>query len=116
MARVNNPDNIDLINAKVKKLFNENYTGQRNQNFLFPFSDMHLHGEFVNGKSVGGDIERIYLFIALAFGILFVACINFMNMATAKSEHRAKEVGIKKTIGATRSSLLKLWYSLLLLR
>jgi ABC-type antimicrobial peptide transport system permease subunit len=106
MARVNNPDNIDLINAKVKKLFNENYTGQRNQNFLFPFSDMHLHGEFVNGKSVGGDIERIYLFIALAFGILFVACINFMNMATAKSEHRAKEVGIKKTIGATRSSLV----------
>lgn len=106
MARVNDPANIELINAKVKKLFNENYTAQRNENFLFPLTDIHLHGEFLNGKSIGGDIERIYLFIALAFGILLVACINFMNMATAKSERRAKEVGIKKTIGATRGSLV----------
>jgi putative ABC transport system permease protein len=106
MVKVNDPANIDLINSKVKKLFNENYTAQRNENFLFPLADTHLHGEFLNGKSVGGDIERIYLFMALAFGILLVACINFMNMATAKSERRAKEVGIKKTIGATRSSLV----------
>lgn len=106
MAKVNDPANIELINAKVKKLFNENYTAQRNENFLFPLTDIHLHGEFLNGKSIGGDIERIYLFIALAFGILLVACINFMNMATAKSERRAKEVGIKKTIGATRGSLV----------
>ena len=106
MARINDPANIDLINSKVKKLFNENYHDQRNENFLFPLSDKHLHGEFLNGKSVGGDIERIYLFIALAFGILLVACINFINMATAKSERRAKEVGIRKTIGATRSSLI----------
>ncbi|SDZ90289.1 ABC transporter permease [Pedobacter hartonius] len=106
MARVNDPDKIDLVNAKVKKLFNANYTDQRNENFLFPLSDKHLHGEFMNGKSVGGDIARIYLFMALAFGILLVACINFINMATAKSERRAKEVGIRKTIGATRSSLI----------
>ena len=106
MARVNNPANIDLINAKVKKLFNENYKDQKNENFLFPLADMHLYGEFQHGRSVGGDIERIYLFLALAFGILLVACVNFMNMATAKSERRAKEVGIRKTIGATRSSLI----------
>ncbi|RQO74730.1 cell division protein FtsX [Pedobacter sp. KBW06] len=106
MVKVNDPANIDLINSKVKKLFNENYTAQKNENFLFPLADNHLHGEFLNGKSVGGDIERIYLFVALAFGILLVACINFMNMATAKSERRAKEVGIKKTIGATRVSLV----------
>ncbi|WP_448634619.1 FtsX-like permease family protein [Pedobacter panaciterrae] len=106
IAKVNNGAKLDLINSKVKKLFNETYTDQRNENFLFPFSDLHLHGEFLNGKSVGGEIERIYLFIALAFGILLIACINFMNMATAKSERRAKEVGIKKTIGATRGSLV----------
>lgn len=106
IAKVNNPANIDLINSKVKKLFNENYTAQRNENFLYPFADNHLYGEFLNGKSIGGDIERIYLFVALAFGILLVACINFMNMSTAKSERRAKEVGIKKTIGATRNSLV----------
>jgi putative ABC transport system permease protein len=106
MARVNDPGNIDLINTKVKKLFNENYKAQKNENFLFPLKDKHLYGEFLNGRSVGGNIERIYLFLALAFGILLVACINFMNMATAKSERRAKEVGIRKTIGATRSSLV----------
>lgn len=106
MAKVNNPANIDLINSKVKKLFNETYTAQKSENFLFPLPDRHLYGEFLNGKSIGGEIERIYLFIALAFGILLVACINFMNMATAKSERRAKEVGIKKTIGATRGSLI----------
>jgi putative ABC transport system permease protein len=106
MAKVNNPALLDRINAKVKKLFNENFKESRNENFLFPLADLHLHGEFVNGKSAGGDIERIYLFLGLAFGILLIACINFMNMATAKSERRAKEVGIKKTIGATRASLI----------
>ncbi|WP_276088076.1 ABC transporter permease [Pedobacter sp. JY14-1] len=106
MAKVNNPAKLDDINAKVGKLFNENYKDQKNQNFLFPIADLHLHGEFLNGKSVGGDISRVRLFIALAIGILAIACINFMNMATAKSERRAKEVGIKKTIGATRFSLM----------
>jgi putative ABC transport system permease protein len=106
IAKVNDKGKLDLINAKVKKLFNETYTKERNENFLFPFADTHLFGKFVNGKSVGGDIERIYLFIALAFGILLIACINFMNMATAKSERRAKEVAIKKTMGATRGSLI----------
>lgn len=106
MATVDNPDKIDLINAKVMKLFNENYKDQKAQNFLFPFADTHLHGEFMNGKSVGGEIKRVYLFISLALGILIIACINFMNMATARSARRAKEVGIKKTIGATRGSLV----------
>jgi len=106
MAKVNDAHQLDMINTKVGKLFNENYKDQRNENFLFPMADLHLHGEFLNGKSVGGNIGRIYLFMALAVGILAIACINFMNMATAKSERRAKEVGIKKTIGATRSSLV----------
>jgi putative ABC transport system permease protein len=106
IAKLNHNYNLDLINSKVKKLFNENYTEQKNENFLFPFADTHLYGKFLNGKSIGGDIERIYLFIALGFGILLIACINFMNMTTAKSERRAKEVGIKKTMGATRSSLI----------
>lgn len=106
IAKVNDKAKLNLINSKVKKLFNQIYTKERNQNFLFPFSDTHLYGKFLAGKSAGGDIERVYLFIALAFGILLIACINFMNMATAKSERRAKEVGIKKTIGATRGSLV----------
>lgn len=106
MVKINDPSKVDLINSKIKGIFNERTPDTKGENFLFPFAKTHLYSKFVNGKSIGGDIERIYLFIALAFGILLIACINFMNMATAKSERRAKEVGIKKTIGATRASLI----------
>jgi putative ABC transport system permease protein len=97
---------LESVNKKIDALLKLT-NGSKTQPFLlFPLSDLHLYGKFENGKSVGGDIEQIWLFMGLAFGILLIACINFMNMATAKSEKRAKEVGIKKTIGATRSSLI----------
>jgi ABC-type antimicrobial peptide transport system permease subunit len=101
------PDaNLDLVNKKIDELVKRNNREISQPNFLFPLSKMHLYGKFEEGKSVGGDIEQIWLFTALAIGILLIACINFMNMATAKSEKRAKEVGIKKTIGANRKSLI----------
>ena len=106
VVRVNEQANISTINAKLKGIIKRNNKDATDEAFIFKLSDRHLFGEFLNGKSVGGDIERIYLFIALAVGILLIACINFMNMATAKSERRAKEVGIKKTIGASRTSLI----------
>jgi len=74
--------------------------------FIYPLSKLHLYGNFKNGKATGGDIEQIWLFGILAVGILGIACINFMNMATARSEKRAREVGIKKTIGANRTGLI----------
>ncbi|MHA4896128.1 ABC transporter permease [Pedobacter sp. PWIIR3] len=106
VVRLNEGANIPLINSKVKGIIKLNSANSTEETFIYKLSDRHLFGKFENGKSVGGDIERIYLFIALAIGILFIACINFMNMATAKSERRAKEVGIKKTIGASRASLI----------
>lgn len=106
MIRVNEQADIDLINAKLKDMIKRNTDDSNSETFIFKLSDRQLYGKFVNGKSVGGNIERIYLFIGLAVGILLIACINFMNMATAKSERRAKEVGIKKTIGASRASLI----------
>ncbi|ETZ23427.1 ABC transporter permease [Pedobacter sp. V48] len=106
VVRVNEQANIPLINSKMKGIIKKNSGNSTDESFIFKLSDRHLFGKFDNGKSVGGDIERIYLFVALALGILFIACINFMNMATAKSERRAKEVGIKKTIGASRASLI----------
>ncbi|NTE05651.1 FtsX-like permease family protein [Agrobacterium tumefaciens] len=104
-----NPDaNIDLVNRKIDAMVKANtqQNSQSQPHFLYQASKMHLFGKFENGKAVGGDIEQIWLFMGLAFGILLIACINFMNMATAKSEKRAKEVGIKKTIGANRTSLI----------
>lgn len=106
VVRVNEKANISLINSKMKGIIKKNSGNSTDESFIFKLSDRHLFGKFENGKSVGGDIERIYLFVALALGILFIGCINFMNMATAKSERRAKEVGIKKTIGASRASLI----------
>lgn len=100
--------NIDLVNRKIDALVKANVpqNSQSQPHFLYQASKLHLYNKFENGVNVGGDIEQIWLFTGLAFGILLIACINFMNMATAKSEKRAKEVGIKKTIGANRSSLI----------
>ncbi|MBO9675827.1 MAG: ABC transporter permease [Sphingobacteriaceae bacterium] len=97
---------LNLVNQKINQIEKKNNTNNQQSQVLFPLAKLHLYGKFEEGKSVGGAIDQIYLFVGLAFGILLIACINFMNMATAKSEKRAKEVGIKKTIGANRGSLI----------
>ncbi|MES2419342.1 MAG: ABC transporter permease [Bacteroidota bacterium] len=106
MFSLNSNANIETVNRKIDAVVKSNNKQEAQPHFAFPYAELHLHGKFENGKSVGGNIEQIWLFMGLAFGILLIACINFMNMATAKSEKRAKEVGIKKTIGANRKSLV----------
>ena len=70
-------------------------------------NDWHLHDEFDNGKQTGGgQIEYVHLFSVIAWIILFIACINFMNLATARSEKRAREVGVRKVLGAGKKSLI----------
>ncbi|HEY2722733.1 MAG TPA: ABC transporter permease [Chitinophagaceae bacterium] len=74
--------------------------------FLFSMNDWHLYDQFDNGvQTGGGGITYIHLFSAIAWIILLIACINFMNMATARSTRRAKEVGVKKVLGAARKNL-----------
>jgi predicted permease len=73
---------------------------------LQPITDLHLHGEYKNGKTVGGRIEYVRIFSVVAIFILLIACINFMNLATARSSMRSKEVGVRKVVGALRSSLI----------
>lgn len=70
------------------------------------YSDLYLHGEFENGVAVGGRIEYIRLFATIAIFILLIACINFINLSTAKASKRLKEIGVKKVIGADRKSLI----------
>ena len=74
--------------------------------FLQPYSDRYLYGRFENGQQAGGRIEYVQLFSIIAAFILMIACINFMNLSTARASRKAKEVGIKKSIGAQRSSLI----------
>ncbi|HWW43397.1 FtsX-like permease family protein, partial [Pedobacter sp.] len=73
---------------------------------LHPLSRYHLYSTFENGKSVGGKIDQIKIFFILAFCILLIACVNFMNLSTARSEKRAREVGVRKAIGSSRKSLM----------
>jgi predicted permease len=74
--------------------------------FLFSMKDWRLYGKFENGKQTGGRIEYVRLFSCIAWIILLIACINFMNLATARSEKRAREVGVRKVLGARKRSLV----------
>ncbi|HTI61323.1 ABC transporter permease [Mucilaginibacter sp.] len=97
--------NGDQLNQKVKNLAKKN--GQKDQEvFLYPFSKMHLYSRFDNGKVAGGRIEIVRLLLGIAGIILLIACINFMNLSTAQSQKRAKEVGVRKVMGAARFSLI----------
>lgn len=78
--------------------------------FVFPMSRWHLYSDFENGKNTGGMIEYVRLFSIIAVIILLIACINFMNLSTARSEKRAKEVGIRKTLGSNKKLLIFQFY------
>lgn len=78
----------------------------KEQIILQPITDLHLWGDYKNGVPVGGQVEYVRIFAAVALFILLIACINFMNLSTARSAIRAKEVGVRKVVGAGRSSLI----------
>lgn len=73
---------------------------------LQPFRDQYLVSNFINGVPLGGRIEYVRIFTGVAIFILLIACINFMNLATARSLKRAKEVGVRKVVGSTRTHLI----------
>ncbi|MFP4089027.1 MAG: ABC transporter permease [Cyclobacteriaceae bacterium] len=75
--------------------------------FLQPLLDIHLHSDLSDEIEPNGDITYIYIFLAIAFFIILLACINFMNLATARSARRAKEVGVRKTLGSLRRHLVR---------
>lgn len=77
-----------------------------NEMFLYPISRWRLYSNFTNGVEDGGLIDFVKMFAVIAAFILLIACINFMNLSTARSEKRAKEVGIRKVVGANKGSLV----------
>jgi putative ABC transport system permease protein len=74
--------------------------------FLQPVRDIYLRSDLGNEIDTNGNIRNLYIFGSIGFFVLFIACINFMNLSTAKSEKRAKEVGVRKVIGAGRGALI----------
>ncbi|WP_160715106.1 ABC transporter permease [Chitinophaga solisilvae] len=96
------------LEASIKNFIARYYTfppGEQIELALQPYGERYLHGRFSDGNISGGRIEYVRLFSFLALFILVIACINFMNLATARSANRAKEVGVRKVLGAMRSSL-----------
>ncbi len=73
---------------------------------VVPFSDYYLYGNYENGKQAGGRIEYVRMFAIIAIIILIIACINFMNLSTARASRRQKEIGVKKAVGAIRKTLM----------
>ena len=94
------------LNSAFDKMLLRVDHNKDNHLFLFPFSKAHLYDAFKNGVQSGGRIEYVRLFLILALCILITGCINFMNMSTARSVKRAREVGIRKAIGARRNLLI----------
>ena len=94
-------------NSAIKNIIKENNPkAPTAELFLHPMSKWRLYSDFKNGKNSGGTIEYVRLFTAIAIFVLIIACINFMNLATARSESRAREVGIRKSVGSRRKELI----------
>jgi predicted permease len=94
------------VNARAKGVIQRNLKDSKTEVFLYPFSDIYLKGQFDKGKLAGGRIEYVRLFIIVAIFVLLIACINFMNLSTARAIQRSKEVGVRKSIGAGRPALI----------
>ena len=118
-AQLNPNANIDEVSARIKDLKLNALTVVNDKLslsfkpalFLHPMNKWHLYSEFKNGVIVGGNIEFVWMFGIIGVFVLLLACINFMNLSTARSEKRAKEVGIRKTLGSLRQQLITQFFS-----
>jgi ABC-type antimicrobial peptide transport system permease subunit len=118
-AQLNPDPDINRVSADIKNLkFNAMTIANdklglsfKPSLFVHPMSKWHLYSEFKNGVIVGGNIEFVWMFGIIGVFVLLLACINFMNLSTARSEKRAKEVGIRKTLGSLRQQLISQFFS-----
>ncbi|QMW05503.1 ABC transporter permease [Spirosoma foliorum] len=103
------------VSAKIKdakqRHINASLANSKPEIFLQAMSRWHLYSEFKDGVNTGGRIQFVWLFGIIGAFVLLLACINFMNLSTARSEKRAKEVGIRKAIGSVRSQLISQFFS-----
>jgi ABC-type antimicrobial peptide transport system permease subunit len=110
-------DNADMekVSAKIKNTKLNNVGKEEAKYewvvFLHPMRKWNLYSEFKNGVNKGGNIQYVWLFGIIGIFVLMLACINFMNLTTARSEKRAKEVGIRKTVGSDRWQLIRQFFA-----
>ncbi len=98
--------NLEKTNEKIKDLPTPYIKEFHEELLLHPMSKVYLYSEFTKGKATGGRIQFLWLFGTIGVFVLLLACINFMNLSTARSEQRGKEVGIRKAVGSLRGQLV----------
>ena len=101
---------VPAVNEKIRDFIKKRAQGSVTELTLFPFTRVHLHQYFGYEKTSAG-IRYVYIFSIIAAFVLLIACINFMNLATARSAGRAQEVGLRKVVGASKKHLLVRFYS-----
>ncbi|SMG08130.1 FtsX-like permease family protein [Marivirga sericea] len=97
---------VAAVNNKVGSIIKEKVPNTNVEPFFKQYSSRYLQGNFENGQEVGGRINYVRLFAIIAIFVLAIACINFMNLSTARASRRLKEIGVKKTMGASRKHLV----------
>jgi ABC-type antimicrobial peptide transport system permease subunit len=104
---------FDKVSAKIKdvRVNRADPPGYKPEFFVHPMSKWHLYSDFKDGINTGGLIKFVWLFGIIGAFVLLLACINFMNLSTARSEKRAKEVGIRKAVGSLRTQLIIQFFS-----
>lgn len=106
-AELNDPANHLAVENSVRLMLQEHgETETKPEYFLYPMLRWRLHSNFDNGIETGGMNDYVQMFTIIAIFIIIIACINFMNLATARSERRAREVGIRKSVGSRRHELI----------
>src|SRR6185503_1706379 len=100
--------NMQLIEKRINEIkISHNPEDKKISTYFgFPMNKWRLYSDFKDGKNTGGMIEYVRLFTIIALIILLIACVNFMNLSTARSEKRAKEVGVRKTLGSGKRQLI----------
>ena len=116
-VQLNDNASLESVNAKIKNVVISHFTDENTlkhiipEVFIHPMSKWRLYSDFENGKNTGGFIKYVRMFGILGLIVLLIACINFMNLSTARSEKRAKEVGVRKAVGSGRKQLISQFLS-----
>ncbi|MFC4873298.1 ABC transporter permease [Negadavirga shengliensis] len=105
-VQMNEGSDFQVVSEKIKSIPTPHIDKWKEEIILHPMSKLYLYNEFENGMAVGGRIQFLWLFGTIGIAVLLLACINFMNLSTARSEKRSKEVGIRKAVGSARSQLI----------